>query len=302
MYKEHNLTVDNPCKRIDAYLAQQFPNLSRSRIQSLLKQGLITVDDTMVKPSCELVGGESITLLIPEDKPLELRAQTLELDILYEDSDIIVLNKPQGMVVHPAAGHDEGTLVNALLHHCKDLSGINGGNRPGIVHRIDKDTSGLLVIAKNDAAHLELTAQWRGHKIKRIYHAILHGMIGEPAGIIDAPIGRHPRERKKMAVQTGKGRQAITHYRVLERFSHFTYAELKLETGRTHQIRVHMSFLGYPVAGDPLYGPKKAKLHLNGQLLHAKVLGFNHPKSGQWLEFDSKLPSYFQQFLEELRK
>ncbi len=302
MDKKQHITVDKPCKRIDTYLAQQLPDLSRSRIQSLLKQGLITVDDKMVKPSCELWGGERITLLIPEDKPLELKAQALDLDILYEDSDIIVLNKPQGMVVHPAAGHYEGTLVNALLHHCTDLSGINGVIRPGIVHRIDKDTSGLLVAAKNDAAHLGLTAQWKGHKIKRIYHAILHGIIGEPAGIIDAPIGRHARERKKMAVQAGKGRQAITHYRVLERFSQFTYAELKLETGRTHQIRVHMSYLGHPVAGDPLYGPKKSKLHLNGQLLHAKVLGFKHPRSGQWLEFDSELPAYFQQFLEELRK
>ncbi|MGI5892210.1 MAG: RluA family pseudouridine synthase [Bacillota bacterium] len=302
MDREQTIIVEAAAKRIDAYLADCLKELSRARIQSLLKSGLIKVDGKIVKPSHELLGGEIISLTIPSDKPLDIQAQEIDLDIIYEDSDIIVVNKPQGMVVHPAAGHYQNTLVNALLHHCQDLSGINGVIRPGIVHRIDKDTSGILVAAKNDAAHLGLSAQWKGHQIKRIYHTILHGVIAEPAGIIDAPIGRHPQQRKKMAVLPQKGRLAITHYKVLERFKQFTYAEIQLETGRTHQIRVHMSYLGHPVVGDPLYGPKKARIHLKGQLLHAKVLGFKHPTSGQWMEFTSDLPDYFSRLLKELRK
>ena len=200
-------------------------------------------------------------------------------------------------MVHPAAGHFEGTLVNALLYHCQDLSGINGVIRPGIVHRIDKDTSGILVAAKNDEAHLALSEQWHGHHIKRLYEALLHGIINEPAGVIDAPIGRHPKERKKMAVEPKNGRNAVTHYQVLERFPGYTLAELALETGRTHQIRVHMSYLGHPVVGDPLYGPKKNEFDLKGQALHAKVLGFKHPRSGKWLEFESLCPNISQRSL-----
>ena len=288
--------------RLDIFLTSSLSGFSRSRVQSLIKNGDITVDNQIVKSGLMLAGGENIRLNIPEAKPLEINKENIPLNVLYEDKDIIVIDKPQGMVVHPAAGHYEGTLVNALLYHCSDLSGINGVSRPGIVHRIDKDTSGILVAAKNDAAHLALTTQWKGHNIKRIYHALLHGVMSEPAGMIDAPIGRHPHDRKKMAVVTKTGREAITHYLVLERFSAYTMTELKLETGRTHQIRVHMSYLGHPVVGDPVYGPKKNEFDLKGQALHAKVLGFKHPTSGKWLEFDSPLPPYFEALLGTLRK
>lgn len=293
-------------QRLDVYLAHLLPDHTRSRLQNMIKDGDVTVNDRTVKSGLKLSVGDRISVREREAAAMAAVAQEMELDILYEDKDIIVVNKPQGMVVHPAAGHYDGTLVNALLHHCGDLSGVGGVIRPGIVHRIDKDTSGILVAAKNDAAHVGLSAQWKVHSIKRVYHAILHGLIAENSGYIDAPIGRHPRDRKKMAVEPKNGKNAITHYQVLERlpFAQCTYTELTLETGRTHQIRVHMSHLGHPVVGDPVYGHKKSVyLHqLNGQALHAKVLGFDHPITGEYLEFDSELPAYFQQLLETMRK
>jgi 23S rRNA pseudouridine1911/1915/1917 synthase len=295
------MIIAEAATRLDSFLATILPDLSRSRLQSLIKEGQITVNGTAAKPSMELIGGEEIYLKIPEPEELQLIAEDLPLAIVYEDADIIVIDKPQGMVVHPAAGHDKGTLVNALLHHCKDLSGINGVIRPGIVHRIDKDTSGLLVAAKNDAAHTALSERWQEHDIKREYLAILHGVVAENAGIIDAPIGRHTRQRQKMAVLPDKGRHAVTNYYVLERFKTYTYAKMELDTGRTHQIRVHMSHLGYPVAGDPLYGPRKNPLNVAGQLLHAATLGFNHPRTGEYVEFKSEPPAYFQEVLDKLR-
>ena len=292
--------------RLDIYLASLLPDYTRSRLQNMIKDGDVTVNGLTVKSGYKLSAGDEISLRLREAVSMAATAQDIDLDILYEDKDIIVINKPQGMVVHPAAGHYEGTLVNALLHHCGDLSGIGGVIRPGIVHRIDKDTSGILVAAKNDVAHVGLTAQWKEHSIKRVYHAILHGMIAENRGDIDAPIGRHPRDRKKMAVEPKNGKNAVTHYQVIERlpFAQCTYAKMELETGRTHQIRVHMSHLGHPVVGDPLYGPKRSPYlrQLQGQALHAKVLGFKHPISGEYLEFDSELPVYFQRLLDEMRK
>lgn len=303
--KESLFVVENCGARLDVYLAELLPEYTRSRIQNMIKDGDVLVNDSTVKNGFKLSPGDQIKVIPREPVSMAATAQDIDLDILYEDKDIIVINKPQGMVVHPAAGHYEGTLVNALLHHCGDLSGVGGVIRPGIVHRIDKDTSGILVAAKNDAAHEGLSAQWRAHSIKRIYHAILHGMIAENQGVIDAPIGRHPRDRKKMAVETKNGKNAVTHYQVLERlpFAQCTYTQLELETGRTHQIRVHMSHLGYPVVGDPVYGPKKSPYlrRLNGQALHAKVLGFDHPISGEYIEFDSELPAYFKNLLEEMR-
>lgn len=288
--------------RLDKFLVQNC-DMTRSRIQGLIRDGLISVNGKGVKTGYSVETGDEICIQIPEEEPMHAVAQDLGLDIVYEDRDIIVVNKPQGMVVHPAAGHSDGTLVNALLHHCGDLSGINGVLRPGIVHRIDKDTSGLLVAAKNDAAYLGLTAQWKVHDIERRYHALLHGVIPEEKGIIDAPIGRHPRDRKKMAVEPRNGRNAVTHYQVLERlpFANCTYTEMTLETGRTHQIRVHMSHLGHPVVGDPVYGRRKEKYKLGGQILHAKVLGFKHPITGEPMRFDSELPDYFKELLEQMR-
>jgi len=287
-------------QRLDVFLHQALPDLSRSRLQALIKEGAVLVEGRPAKPSFVLAGGERICLNLPELKPPTVSAEEIALEIVYEDADIIVVNKPQGLVVHPAPGHSGGTLVNALLHHCTDLSGLSGEMRPGIVHRLDKDTSGLLVVAKNDAAHAGLSRQWQGHQIKRIYHALLTGVMAENAGLVDAPLGRHQRDRLKRSVEPLRGRKAITHYCVLRRFHAYTYVELRLETGRTHQIRVHMAHLGHAVAGDKLYGPKKQDLGLQGQALHAKVLGFHHPISGEYLEFTSDLPPYFTELLARL--
>lgn len=290
-------------KRLDLFLAGKYPEYSRAHIQNLIKKGAVRVNDVQVKTGYKLGANDIITWAIEKAVPLEAQAEAIGLDILYEDGDIIVVDKPQGMVVHPAAGHRHGTLVNALLYHCQDLSGINGVIRPGIVHRIDKDTSGVLVAAKNDTAHLGLVAQWKGHHITRVYHALVRGIIAEDRGSIDAPVGRHPRNRTIMAVEPVHGKEAITHYHVLERFvvANATYLELTLETGRTHQIRVHMAHLGHPVLGDPVYGSKKDRKALSGQALHAKTLGFRHPVTNQYLEFDSPLPVYFQQLLAQFR-
>lgn len=297
---EQTIVIGKAGQRLDRCLSAACQEISRSRLQTLIKEGAVMVDGQPAKPSLILTGGEYISFTLPEAKPLLLKPEAIELNIVYEDADILVVDKPRGMVVHPAAGHSDGTLVNALLHHCADLSGINGVARPGIVHRIDKDTSGLLVVAKNDAAHLGLSRQWQGHHIKRVYRAVLCGVMSESAGDIDAPLGRHPRDRVKMAVKSAHGRAAITHYRVLRRFEAHTYVELRLETGRTHQIRVHMAHLGHPLAGDTVYGKKKQAFGLCGQMLHAKVLGFKHPITDEYLEFDSPLPEYFSAFLERL--
>ncbi|MDD4753278.1 MAG: RluA family pseudouridine synthase [Desulfitobacteriaceae bacterium] len=288
-------------KRLDIFLVSHLPELSRSRIQKLIKEGEALVNGTAVKPNYTIEMGDEIKISLPEPKELEVKAEEIPFEIIYEDHDLIVVNKPQGMVVHPAAGNWQGTLVNALLYHCQDLSGINGVLRPGIVHRIDKDTSGLLVVAKNDLTHMNLAEQIKAHTITRVYHAIVCGVMAEPAGIIEAPIGRHPVQRKKMAVVLKNGRHAVTRYHVLERFQGFTWVEVRLETGRTHQIRVHMSYLGYPVAGDPLYGQKKENLGLKGQALHARVLGFHHPRTGEYMEFTAPLPKYFEELLQKLR-
>ncbi|MCR4962262.1 MAG: RluA family pseudouridine synthase [Firmicutes bacterium] len=300
----YTMIVDGPesgC-RLDKYVSDHLPEISRSRVQSLIKENLVLVNQAPAKASQKLEAGDEIRCTVPPEREILVQAQNIPLDIVYEDADLIVVNKPQGMVVHPAAGHEEDTLVNALLYHCGDLSGINGMLRPGIVHRIDKDTSGLLVAAKNDLAHMGLSQQWQGHHITRVYQALLHGQVAVAGGTVDAPIGRHPIDRKKMAVEPKHGRPAVTHYRVLRRYAGYTHAELRLETGRTHQIRVHMAYLGHPVAGDPLYGPKKNPLGVAGQVLHAQVLGFRHPRSGQYMEFTSPLPAYFQDLLNRLQQ
>lgn len=289
-------------KRIDVYIAEYKEELSRSRVQKLIENGLVTVNGKVVKSNYKLRKGDILEVEIPDPEPLEIEAEDIPLDIIYEDKDVVIVNKPQGMVVHPAPGHYSGTLVNALMYHCKDdLSGINGQMRPGIVHRIDKDTSGVLMIAKSDAAHNSLAQQLAVHSITRKYYAVVCGNIKEDRGTVDKPIGRSPKDRKKMAVVQG-GRRAVTHYRVLERFGgKYTLIEAQLETGRTHQIRVHMASLGHPLLGDTVYGSEKQPFKLQGQVLHAKVLGFNHPSDGRYVEFESPLPEYFEKLLTKLR-
>lgn len=284
--------------RIDRYLSEACEELSRSYIQKLLKSGDVLVNEKPVKASYKVESGDKIELEVPEAVEPEIEAEEMDLDILYEDEDVILINKPKGMVVHPATGHYSGTLVNGLMAHCKDqLSGINGVMRPGIVHRIDMDTTGVLIVCKNDFAHNSIAAQLKEHSITRKYRAIVHGVIKEDEGTIDAPIGRHPVERKKMSINEKQGRRAVTHYRVLERFQKFTYIECQLETGRTHQIRVHMASIHHPLLGDTVYGPEKCPYPLQGQTLHAGVLGFIHPRTGEYLEFSAPLPEYFQKLL-----
>ena len=300
-----NLTTDDADGkiRLDQYLAAHLPELSRSRIQNLIKSGDVLVNGSPAKPKNPVSRGDSITVRIPEPEPAEALPQDIPLDILYEDEDVIVINKESGMVVHPAAGNPDGTMVNALLWHCAGrLSGIGGAIRPGIVHRIDKDTSGLLVVAKTDAAHQALTEQMSVHSIHRVYHAVVYGNLKEDTGFVEAPIGRDPKDRKKMAVTQQNSKYAYTGWQVLERFGNFTYIACKLKTGRTHQIRVHMASIGHPLAGDAVYGPKNCIRSLNGQCLHAKELGFVHPATGEWMQFDSSLPDWFQDYLSRLRK
>lgn len=287
--------------RIDRYLAEICPDLSRSYVQKLLKSGDVEADGVKVKPSYRVSAGEVVELEVQAPSEPEILAQDMDLDIVYEDEDVILINKPKGMVVHPAAGHYEGTLVNGLMAHCKDqLSGINGMLRPGIVHRIDKDTTGILIVCKNDMAHRSIAAQLKEHSITRRYQAIVCGVIREEEGTVDAPIGRHPTDRKKMCVNEKNGRHAVTYYRVLRRFAGYTYIECRLETGRTHQIRVHMASLHHPILGDAVYGPARCPFHLEGQTLHAGVLGFVHPRTGQYMEFTAPLPEYFEQLLDRL--
>ncbi|WP_434073126.1 RluA family pseudouridine synthase [Moorella naiadis (nom. illeg.)] len=290
-------------ERLDAWLAGVMPEVSRSRVQQLLEAGEITlVEGSLLKANYRLRGGERIQVRLPEPARLEVKPEAIPLDVLYEDEDIIVVNKPQGMVVHPAPGSEQGTLVNALLYHCRDLSGINGVLRPGIVHRLDKDTSGILVAAKNDNAHRGLAAQIKDHSVKRVYLALVYGTVAEPAGRVEAPIGRHPVDRLRMAVTRKNSRPAVTHYRVVEHFPEHTLLEARLETGRTHQIRVHMAFIGHPVVGDPKYGPRRCPFNVPGQLLHAGCLGFVHPVRGDYLEFTTPPPAIFLQVLNQLRR
>lgn len=288
-------------ERLDKFLSIK-ADLSRSYAAALAKDGAVTREDgTPLDKNHKIKSGETIVVDIPEPETLELIPEEIPLDIVYEDDDLLVVDKKQGMVVHPAAGNYTGTLVNALLYHCGDsLSAINGVVRPGIVHRIDKDTSGLLVVAKNNDAHIKLSAQIKDRKAVRRYWALLNGTVKED-GTVDKPIARHPADRKKMAVVNG-GREAVTHYHVLENFTGYTLTECILETGRTHQIRVHMASLGHSVVGDPVYGIKKEKFKLQGQLLHAKTIGFVHPKTGEYMEFTSELPAHFTAVLEKLRK
>lgn len=289
--------------RIDKYLAEQLPDITRSYLQKLLKDGSVQMNGKPVKTSTKTAAGAVIELTIPEPEEPEILPEDIPLDILYEDSDVILINKPKDMVVHPAAGHYTGTLVNALMYHCKgDLSGINGVLRPGIVHRIDKDTTGVLIVCKNDKAHNALAEQLKEHSITRKYRAIVCGNLKEDEGTVDAPLGRHPQDRKKMAIVRTGGKRAVTHYRVLERFGNYTYIECQLETGRTHQIRVHMASLGHPLLGDEVYGRVKSPFKLEGQTLHAMVLGFIHPTTGEYMEFEAPLPEYFEKLLEKLRR
>ena len=289
--------------RIDRYLAQACPELSRSYIQKLLKSGQVLVNGSLIKSSYVVAADDHIEVDVPEAVEPEIEAEPMDLDILYEDRDIILVNKPKGMVVHPAAGHYSHTLVNGLMYHCKDqLSGINGVMRPGIVHRIDMDTTGVLIVCKNDMAHNSIAAQLKEHSITRRYQAIVHGVLKENEGTVDAPIGRHQTERKKMCINYNNGRNAITHYQVLRRFEQYTYVECRLETGRTHQIRVHMASIHHPLLGDTVYGPSKCPVpSLIGQTLHAGVLGIIHPRTGVYMEFTAPLPGYFEKLLKTLR-
>ncbi len=288
--------------RLDKYLTEQYGEYTRSYLQKVIDSGCLSIGKkTISKSGYKLREGEILTVMLPEPEPLVIEAENIPLDIVYEDSDVILVNKPKGMVVHPAAGHTSGTLVNALMYHCRDsLSGINGVMRPGIVHRIDKDTTGILIACKNDQAHNSVAAQLKEHSITRRYYAIVHGGFSDDEGAISAPIGRHPNDRKKMAVNEKNGKHAVTHYRVLKRFRKYTLIECRLETGRTHQIRVHMSSIGHPLLGDTVYGPAKPEFSLEGQTLHAYVLGFVHPVSGEYMEYSAPLPSYFEHLLKVL--
>lgn len=299
---EIKITADIKGERIDRFLSENLENLSRSYIQKLLKDGMISVNQKKVKPNYKLNAQDEIIVCIPDPEILDVLPEDIPLDILYEDDDILIVNKPKGMVVHPAPGHPDHTLVNAVMFHCQDhLSGINGVLRPGIVHRIDMDTTGSLVICKNDRAHQLLADDLKEHNITRRYHAIVHGKLKDDYGTVNAPIGRHPVDRKKMSTQSKNGRSAVTHYRVLEHFNNYTYIECELETGRTHQIRVHMASIGHPIVGDPLYGPSKCPFKLQGQSLHAKILGITHPTTKKYMEFDAPIPEYFSALLNTLR-
>ncbi|MCY1713148.1 RluA family pseudouridine synthase [Caproiciproducens galactitolivorans] len=289
--------------RLDKLISIKVDGLTRSGAEKRIEEGCASLKGKTLSKSYRGAEGDCICLLLPEPEKTDVEPENIPLDVVYEDNDLLVVNKPKGMVVHPAAGNRTGTLVNALLAYCGDsLSGINGVIRPGIVHRIDKDTSGLLIVAKNDFAHRKLAAQIKAHSFTRIYEAVVHGNVKEDDGTVDAPIGRHPVNRKMMAVTEKNSRNAVTHYHVLARYEGFTHIQCRLETGRTHQIRVHMAYIGHPVAGDPVYGPKKPVPNLNGQCLHARVIGFEHPRDGRYLEITSDLPEYFTGFLAKLQQ
>ncbi len=289
-------------KRLDAFLAEQLPEVTRSAAQRLIAQGMVLVEGRTAAKSCKLTGEETVEVTLPEPEPTEAVAQDIPMDVVYEDQDVVVVNKPVGMVVHPAPGHPDGTLVNALLHHCGgSLSGIGGQLRPGIVHRIDRDTSGLIIAAKNDAAHQALAAQLQDHTLARTYEAVVVGNLREDRGTVSAPIGRHHTDRKKMAVTERGGKEAVTHWEVLERFPGYTYVRCRLETGRTHQIRVHMAYLGHPLYGDTVYGAKKPAPGMTGQCLHATGLRFVHPRTGEVVELSCPLNGEFAALLRKLR-
>ncbi|MDF2039634.1 RluA family pseudouridine synthase [Bacillus sp. CMF12] len=295
---EHIIPDEQAGERIDKVLSTLNADWSRTQVQQWIKGGNVLVNGQKPKTNYKCTANDKIEISIPEPEELDVVPEKMDLDIYYEDKDVLVVNKPKGMVVHPAAGHGTGTLVNGLMAHCTDLSGINGVMRPGIVHRIDKDTSGLLMVAKNDMAHESLVNQLMNKTVTRKYRAIVHGIIPHDYGTIDAPIARDPKDRQSMTV-VDNGKHAVTHFQVLERFRDFTLVECQLETGRTHQIRVHMKYIGYPLAGDPKYGPRKT-LDLGGQALHAGVLGFDHPRSGDYLEFEAPMPAYFEELLGKL--
>ncbi|GHH96489.1 RluA family pseudouridine synthase [Neobacillus kokaensis] len=297
---EHTVLDEQQGDRIDKIISGLDDEWSRTQVQQWIKEGAVLVNGKTVKTNYKCSLNDVIKISIPEPEELDVIPEEMDLDIYYEDKDVLVVNKPRGMVVHPAPGHMTGTLVNGLMAHCKDLSGINGVLRPGIVHRIDKDTSGLLMVAKNDLAHESLVNQLVEKTVTRKYKAIVHGVIPHDFGTIDAPLGRDSKDRQSMAV-VDNGKHAVTHFQVLERFNDFTFVECQLETGRTHQIRVHMKYIGYPLAGDPKYGPKKT-LDLNGQALHAGVLGFIHPRTNEYLEFEAPLPDEMEYLLTQLRK
>ncbi len=297
------ITEDMEDERIDRCVSALIDSLSRSFIQKMIKEERVLVNGKVVKGSYRVKDGDEVEFELPKSVEPDIEPENIPLDILYEDKDVIVVNKPKGMVVHPAAGHYSGTLVNALMYHCgNELSGINGVMRPGIVHRIDMDTTGSIIVCKNDKAHNCIAEQLKEHSIQRRYHAICYGVIKEDEGVIDKPIGRHPTERKKMAVNERNGKRAVTHYRVLQRFEGYTYIECVLETGRTHQIRVHMASIGHPLLGDEMYSTRKCPFKLTGQTLHAKILGFRHPSSEGYVEVDAPLPEYFSHLLSVLSK
>ncbi|WP_342462502.1 RluA family pseudouridine synthase [Bacillus sp. FSL R5-0286] len=294
------VSEEQTSERLDKFLSTTEPEWSRTQVQQWVKDGLIEVNGKQVKANYKVQAGDQIKVEIPDPEALDVEAESMDLDIYYEDEDVLVVNKPRGMVVHPAPGHVTGTLVNGLMAHCNDLSGINGVMRPGIVHRIDKDTSGLLMVAKNDMAHESLVNQLVAKTVTRKYTAVVHGIIQHDTGTIDAPIGRDKKDRQSMTVTKENAKQAVTHFDVMERFKDFTVVECRLETGRTHQIRVHMKYIGYPLAGDPKYGPRKT-VDFNGQLLHAGVLGFDHPRTGEYMEFTAPIPADMQAFIDSLR-
>lgn len=303
MKQEYIVPEKSSGLRIDKFLTESCPDYTRSFLQKLLKSELVEVNGKPVKSSYKTAAGDTVTFEVPEAVEAEITAQEMPLDILYEDEDVILINKPKGMVVHPAAGHYEGTLVNGLMHHCREqLSGINGVMRPGIVHRIDMDTTGVLIVCKNDLAHNSIAEQLKVHSITRKYYAVVFGSLKDDEGTIHAPIGRHPNDRKKMSINSKNGKDAVTHYKVLERFHGYTLVECRLETGRTHQIRVHMASIGHPLLGDQVYGPAKQPFRLQGQTLHAGVFGFLHPRTGEYMEFSAPLPKYFEELLEKLRR
>ncbi len=296
------ITPEMEGERIDKCISNYLESLSRSYIQKIIKDGKAYVNDAVVKANYKVKVDDKVQFEIPDCEEPDIPPQDIPLDILYEDKDILIVNKPKDMVVHPAPGHYEGTLVNAIMFHCKDeLSGINGVLRPGIVHRIDKDTTGSIIICKNDEAHRKIAQQLKEHSITRKYRAIVYGRIMEEEGTVNAPIGRHPTDRKKMAINETNGKPAVTHYKVLERFDKYTYIECQLETGRTHQIRVHMTSIGHPLLGDEVYGNAKCPFKLEGQTLHAMTIGFIHPTTGEYVEYEAPLPEYFEHLLQILR-
>lgn len=297
--KQQFRVEENSNERIDKYLTSQLKDFSRSKVQQLISEGLVLVNEEVVKANYKVEAGDAVTVTIPEPEEIDMKSENIPLNIVYEDEDIVVVNKSQGMVVHPGAGNPDGTLVNALLYHIDDLSGINGEIRPGIVHRLDKDTSGILIVAKNDEAHVKLSEQLQDRSVKRKYYALVHGVLPHEHGTIDAPIGRDPKDRQKFTV-IRDGKEAISHFKVLERFKDYSLLEVSLETGRTHQIRVHLNYIEHPVAGDKIYGPRKS-LEGKGQFLHARRLEFIHPRTGETMSFEAELPELYKETMDRLR-